>query len=246
MPTPILSGMNRLIISVIILVIGLTSGSLLAQRVSAVKAVNLQDSVKISFTLTDTLPDASYRISVLAITSEDTVELKELSGAYGEGVTPGNREIIWYSYREWQRFRGPVRFQVKAVPHFRFLSPEELQMVRRGKGITFSWYGDFATEDTIRLELYSYETRLQTVARLRGAGEYIWQVPSNLALGDGYRVRLVGLERSPVDEFSQPFIVTRRIPLGAQIGAGATVVAGAIVAYALRWLPKPFLADERD
>ena len=217
-----------------------------AQRISELEAENLQDSVRISYLLSDTLTSSTYQVSLWAITATDTVQLEDLSGAWGDEVAPGRREIVWYAFREWGRYRGPLRFQVRATPNFRFLSPEELQMVRRGKGITFAWYGGNATLDTIELELYAFNERIETLARLDQAEEFIWQVPTNLPLGDGYRVKLTGLKRSDVEEFSQPFVVTRRIPLGIQIGGGAVVVAGAIVAYALRWLPEPFTADEAE
>ncbi len=215
------------------------------QDVGSVKVKDQTDSVEISYVLSDSLEGRSYQVKIFALTPTDTVELTKLKGGVGDQVAAGAYKVTWYARQEWERYRGPLKIEVRALPNFSFIEPRAVQEIRRGQGVAFRWYGENSTLDTLRIDLFHYNNHIDTLDYLNEASEFSWQVPNDLALGEGYRIRIVGLEKSNIEEFSKTFTVTRRIPLTAQITAGGVLVAGAIVAYILRWLPKPILADDR-
>ncbi len=210
-----------------------------AQEVANLRAEDQQDSVQLSYVLADSTPGRTYRVRYYAIREADTVLLRQVAGAVGDSVEPGPQVATWYAYREWQRYRGPVSFQVRAVPNFSFSRPEDETPVRRGKSLTFNWYGGNSTLDTLRVELYSFANLVDTLAYLNRTDEFRWKVPNRLPLGGGYRLKVIGLDTSDVSEFSPYFIVERRIPIAAQIGAAGAVLVGGIVYWILRSLPKP-------
>jgi hypothetical protein len=197
------------------------------------------DSVKIRYQLVDSMMNRSYRVAIFAIRDRDTVKLNLVQGAIGDSIQAGEHEVLWDARREWTRYRGTVRFELRALPNFSFVTPEEQITVRRAKGITLGWYGQNSTLDSIRIDLYRYDEFEQTVDRVKGRGDFAWRIPPKLALGEGYRVRLTNLDTNTKYGYSPYFTVDTRYPLWMKIAPPIAAVAGYFTWLALRLLPPP-------
>lgn len=201
-----------------------------AQTVRNVEAspITGTDFITIKYTLFDTLPNRLFRTSILARTEEGLFELSALSGTLGDSIPLGTHEVIWDAYKDWQRFSGDIRIQVQAIPMFRFEAPIKKVSVKRDEPITFAWYGDNSTLDELRIELYQYNKRLDTLDVISRLDQYTWKVPTTLKPGGGYRIRLVGTPLSSIDAYSREFVIARKIPL-SYIYVGAGVLAAGVV-----------------
>jgi len=226
--------------------LSLLSLPLSAQQIRNLRATNMQDSVRIQYVLEDTLAANSYAITFYAIVGADTIRLRDLKGAVGNDIQPGKHEVTWQAYKEWNRFRGNIRFLIRALPNFTFITPSDSIAVRRASGVQFSWYGANSTLDTLRVELYLYNELQDTLAFLNNTGEFAWKVPPKTPLGDGYRIRVIGLKKSPINEYSPYFTVLPRYPLWTKIALGTAGVAGVVTYYLLRILPPPDDQLERE
>lgn len=210
-----------------------------AQSLRILETNVLTDSVIIRYQLIDSVAGRSYQVGLYAITGNDTTALDRIEGAVGDSIQPGIYTLRWAAYREWDRYRGIVQFQVRALPNFSFLSPENQTTVRRAKGIDFSWYGQNSTLDSLKIDLFRYEEFIQTIDWVKGRGDYAWRVPPKLPMGEGYRIRLTGLEPRVNYGFSPYFIVDNRYPLWMKIAPPVAAATGYVLFLVLRLLPSP-------
>ena len=100
--------------------------------------------------------------------------------------------------------------------------------------------------DTLTLELYQFDKRVAVIGQAIEAPTYTWKVPANLPLGEGYRSKLLGTERSNLDNFSPSFSVIRKIPLYQLIVPAAIVAVGLPTFLLLRRRPLPGAPGDPD
>lgn len=214
----------------IILGILCTTFGLNAQSVRDVSATPIPgtDKVTVGYTLADTLPSRLFRVTIVAATPEGLIPLTALEGTFGDSIPTGTHTATWDAYADWGRFDGEVRIQVQAVPMFRFELPRKRVSVKRDEPIYFAWYGDNSSLDELRVELYQYDKRVDTLTLLVNKANFTWQVPTDLKPGNGYRIRLVGTPLSGIDAYSREFTIQRKVPL-AYLYAGGGVLAAGIV-----------------
>ncbi|GAB4416357.1 MAG: hypothetical protein OHK0039_25690 [Bacteroidia bacterium] len=212
-----------------------------AQSLPEVQATALGDSVSIRYVLPSGSQSSHYQVSVHAILGRDTVKLTRLRGAVGDSISAGEHTLYWQARAELGRYRGPVRFDVQAVPYFTFISPETNTLLRRGKPYTFRWYGGNSAQDTLQLELYQFDRRIGPVAIVSRANTYTWKLPGDMELGEGYRLKLSSTDEAGLTAFSPTFDVQRKTPLWLLIAPPAAAAGGlaAILILARKPLPGP-------
>ncbi|MCI4670073.1 MAG: GPI anchored serine-threonine rich family protein [Bacteroidia bacterium] len=216
---------------------------------SSVQNVNTSledDKIRIKYSLKDSVSARLFSVKLFAKTSSGSIPLTKIEGEYGDNITIGEHEVVWDALAELERFSGNVAIEVQATPEFMFLSPKRDQSVKRGKAVTFSWYGANSTMDQITVELYRYDELLETLGTLNQQGSYTWQVPGDMKASDGYRIKITGTEiTGNMAAFSPPVRVMQKIPvLYKYIGLG-TIVTGATVTVIqlLRALPPIFVPE---
>lgn len=211
-----------------------------AQTITGFQAENMQDSVAITYTLVDSFPGRSYGVSLFGIRGTDTVALELLRGAVGDTILPGTHQIYWRSFEEWQRYRGPVAFYLRAMPNFSFSVPQKDNKVyKRDKPVSFRWYGQNAHQDSLKVELFQYDEKIDSLTTLADAYTYTWKIPMGLRQGEGYRIKLTGTDKTELEAFSPYFAVKRRFPLYVLIAPPVAVVAGVVAAILLTREPLP-------
>ena len=211
------------------------------QEIANLRAELVGDSVRISYDLEDPSANRTYRVAVKGIMDNDTVALKELSGSLGDSIRAGSHEVWWDFVKEKGRYKGTVAFYVQALPDFYITAPDTGKVVKRGKPITFRWYGGNAQYDTLHLELYQYDKRLDSVAVVANATQYTWKVPTNLAPDAGYRIKVIGSDKTQIEDFSNEFAVKRQYPQYVIFVPAALAVGTLVWGIVTDWwkLPPP-------
>lgn len=213
-----------------------------AQSVSQVRAEKVgRDSVRIFYTLEDPSEERTYRIDIFAITDDDTLRLTKVYGDIGDSIRVGAHTAIWNAIGESGRFRGPVMFRVRAIPSFLINDPGEGLTLKKGKPFTFSWYGGNSHLDDLSLILYQYDNVLDTLRVVSEVNQFTWQVPAEVTPGKGYRVRIIGTDKTGINSFTNEFIIARKIPLYYIIAPAVALVGGTAAFLILRRkeLPPP-------
>jgi len=218
-----------------------------AQEITNLRAENQGDSIRISYDLDDPFAARTYTVNIQGIFAEDTVALSALTGSLGDSIRAGSHEVWWNPVSDLGRFKGSVSFYIEALPDFYISAPDTGMTVKRGKPITFKWYGGNAQTDSLKLDLYQYDKFLYSVDVVNNGLQYTWKVPSNLAADDGYRFKISGSDQTDIEAYSAEFSIKRQYPPYMIYLPPILAAGGIIYGFAVRWglLPRPEVLPER-
>ena len=97
------------------------------------------------------------------------------------------------------------------------------KVARKGKVNTIKW----AQENWVngaKLELYNGSSLINVLDINNSSGDFLWNVPKNIALGENYKLKLTDVSNEQKSTFSPEFSIKRGFPLGIKIlGAGALI-----------------------
>jgi hypothetical protein len=217
-----------------------------AQSISNVRAETVEDSVRISYQLNDPAAERTYSVAVVGILDNDTLELEYLRGDIGDSIRAGSHEVWWNFVAEMGRYKGSISFQVLALPDFYITSPDTGQVIKTGKPITLQWYGGDAQNDTLLLELYNYENRLDSIGTAYNATQYKWEIPNKYPPNEGYRIKVTGPNPDRISHFTNEFTIKRAYPRFGILVPPVLVAGGLVWGILTDWwkLPKPLDPDK--
>ncbi|MEM6803189.1 MAG: hypothetical protein AAF696_17415 [Bacteroidota bacterium] len=219
----------------------------LAQNINITDLEALGDSVIIRYDLQDESEERTYTVRIFALIDSDTLELTQIRGSgLGKEISPGSYELSWNALAELERFQGDLSFYITAVPSFFVDNPVEGQRVKLGAPITFQWFGGNSYLDSLTLELYQYDTPIDTIVVVGRTSQYTWKVPKNKSIkpGEGYRMKFMGTPLTDIEGFSNNFVIKGNTPLWAIIAPIGAVLAGT-AAY-LIWGRQPLPPPDDD
>lgn len=152
------------------------------------------------------------------------------------------------SHRENINQFTPVRIdEGEGISNFTFITPDESKNFRRGKTYLLEWKSS-KPDTPVRLELYKGNSLVFVINPVIVGNKFRWTVPSDMALGKNYKIRIVNLKNKDNRKDSPIFKIKRKIPLGLKVGVLAGVAAGAGYYFLIMdegspsqegWLPKP-------
>lgn len=179
----------------------------------------------------DSIPGRIFTVELYAILNQkDTLKLDEVTGDVGPGILAGLNSITWDLEEELGRYKGSIVFEVRATPVFVITRPVESTVLKRGTSYTFFWYGGGSHNDSLTLHLYRYNEYISTLATVSDKNKFIWRIPPNTKIGAGFTLRVLGTDKTGIDEYSAPFIIRRRVPLLYKV-LPPLVVAGGVLFF---------------
>lgn len=131
------------------------------------------------------------------------------------------------SHRENLNQFSPVRIDKgDGISNFTFVTPDEGKNFRRGKTYILEWKSS-QPDTPVRLELYRGNSLVFVINPVIVGNKFRWTVPSDMALGKNYKIRIVNLKNKDNRKDSPTFKIKRKVPLGLKVGILAGVAAGA-------------------
>lgn len=204
---------------------------LLAQGISHVRAQPEGKVVNIVYDLADSTQGKTYTVAVYGLFEKKRSLLTYVEGDVGAGIKAGNgKRIVWSARREFEQFKGTVRFEVEAITVLSPLlmqSPAGRTVYRRGKSYPLTWSGGNGIE-RVTLELYDKKGKNAEIQRTANQGQYVWTVPTRTKPGSDYQLKISGVGEPNNTTLSDVFRIRRKtsplfkvLPLAALISGAA-------------------------
>ena len=216
-------------VCLVVLLPMLFSRPALAQGVSNVRAQSEGKVVGIVYDLADSAQGKTYTVAVYALFKDERTPLTHVEGDVGAGVKAGiGKKIAWSARREFDQFKGSLRFEVEATPVLSpllVLSPAGRTVYRRGKSYPLTWSGGNGVE-RVRLELYDQRGRGTEVQQIANQGQYVWAVPARAKPGE-YKFKISGIDEPNNAALSEGFRIRRKTSPLLKIVPLALLVSGA-------------------
>lgn len=176
-----------------------------------------EDKRKVDFYLSAEVKDGIARVGKIF----EIDEHKDNTQSFVKATVRGDAQTL----EETRQIRAATE---NAQPYaFRGVKPA----YKRGKTYTIQWTGG-SSYDLVQLELVSGNNRSNRIP-LTSAGQntnqFVWTVSPALKAGKQYRFQLEDITKDASRTSSSPFVIKRRIPLGAKVAGG--LVVGASLAY---------------
>lgn len=192
-----------------------------AQSVSNVRAqvdVNNPNQVIITYDLTASALNQTFRIELKSSHDNYALPLTMVSGDVGDNITAGNgKRIFWRAREELGLFNGNLSFEVTSTllaSPLRMLSPRLGQAFDPGTGMQIQWEGGFSNSN-MQLELFKSNLFNQKIATTPNTREYNWQVPADLPQGSDYTIKLYDIS-APADAVMSNTFTVNVSPLATQ------------------------------
>lgn len=210
-----------------------TLSSLFSQEIIDISTKQDGEIISVFYTLVDNveMQKRAYKVELYGIINRtDTVLLKEVDSDVGL-VYAGEHYIRWNIRKEYERFRGRIAFEIRATPVFEITRPvEAMAPLKRGTGSFIKWYGGGSHNDSLTLELYKNDELFAIIDTVSDDNKYLWRIPPRTPVGKDFSIRIVGTEKTGIDEMSDYFGIRRKTPLWLQIVPGAVAgILGAII-----------------
>jgi hypothetical protein len=200
-----------------------------AQRVEIDKIFFMNSKVHVQFNLIDDKSDRSYQIQLYGSTDNYISPLKEVVGAVGVDIYPGeNKEIIWDPFAEYgDDYDDEIALEIRGRVYIPFVKLDDFNYmsIKRGKLYDLTWTGG-SSSNILNIELYNEGNKVAVFSNIANVGEYSLILPKNTRPGKGYKFRISDKKNKDDVVYSKEFKVVRKIPLGIQIGGGVLVAGG--------------------
>lgn len=215
-----------------------------SQSVTNLRAEARGNVVIVTYDLNGTLPGQFFQVTLFSSHNQMAEPVVNVRGDIGENITPGTgKRIMWGAYKELSRFTGELSFKVQAVLTYSPLQkPRVAEKYRRGHAYELAWKGG-VTGENLQLELYRDTILNAVITRTANQGKFTWELPTDLAPGANYRLRVASVRTPANYRFSDVFAIKRKIPNALKILPISVVSAAGIV---LLTLPKPPTPEDPD
>jgi hypothetical protein len=216
----------------IVLLLLLLSGDLLyAQKIVIKKMEMAGDKIIIIYDLEDSNPNNDYLISLFSSQNNFTTALLKVTGDSGPDIRPGSgKKIVWNAHEELGAYKGKLSLEVRGKVYTPVARLNNIAMgdkFKRGKTHSITWKA--GNTDPVHIELLKGGERITGELNRPNNGSFSLYIPTHAAVGDDYIVRITDARNGEDFVVSQPFKVTRKIPLLYKI-LPVAVIGGVIVA----------------
>ena len=200
-----------------------------AQKIAVKKIEMAGDKIIVHYDLDDGNPNNEYQVSLYSSRNSYNAPLAKVSGDVGADVKIGlNKKIIWNVKDELGPYKGKLTLEVRGkvyIPIVRLNNITTKSKFKRGKSHAITWRS--GNSNAIHIELYKGGQRVSGDLNQPNNGSYNLFVPQHAAVGKDYSIRITDSRNAEAVVTSEPFSVTRKVPLLLKI-IPALAVAGVV------------------
>ena len=174
----------------LLLVLLFATFQLSAQRLENIRAeaVNSGDRVIITYDISGPA-GKKYQVKVYSSHNNYTTPLSMVSGDVNEVTAGTGKRIEWNARGEMVEYSGDIIFELRADPVAANLSVKAPSGAKKGKTTTITFDGAPAGQN-VRLDLIKSGVVINQIGNTTDGGRYVWTVPSDVAKGSDYQVRI--------------------------------------------------------
>jgi hypothetical protein len=227
-PNP--EGMSKKLIVVFLLAGTVTY----AQRASIKKVELAGEKIIVYYDLEDSNPGNEYQINLYASQSNFATALTKVKGDVGNEIKAGsNKKIEWNIREELGPYKGKLALEIRGkmfIPIAKINSISEGDKFKRGKNHLLTWKP--GNNNPVNIELLKNGTPVNSQVNQPNNGSYSFFIPQTAVVGNDYTVRITDTKDAENSITSQPFTVSRKVPLLLKVvpivvvGGVAAVLAG--------------------
>jgi hypothetical protein len=208
----------------------LSASTLSAQKLEIKKIEIAGEKIIVHFDLDDNNPNNEYQISLFSSQNNFAKALASVSGDVGAEIKSGvDRKIIWNVKEELGAFNGKLSLEVRGkvfVPVAKINNLTAGSKFKRGKSHTFTWKP--GNSNPVNIDLLKDGQRITGELNQPNNGKFSLFIPEQSSIGKDYTLRITNTRNLEDVVVSQPFSVTRKIPL--LLKAIPIIVVGGVVA----------------
>lgn len=205
-----------------------------AQKASIKKVELAGEKIIVHYDLEDSNPGHEYQINLYASQSNFATALTKVKGDVGNEIKPGpNKRIEWSIMEELGPFKGKLSLEIRGrmfIPVARFNGLSEGEKFKRGKNHTVTWKP--GNNNTVNVELLKGGNVVSSQLDQPNNGTHSFYIPVDAKVGKDYALRITDTRDPQNNITSQPFAVTRKVPLLLKVvpviavGGAAAVLLG--------------------
>ena len=204
------------------------------QKIAVKKIEMAGDKIIVHYDLDDGNPNNEYQISLYSSRNAYNAPLAKVSGDVGPEVKLGfNKKIIWNAKEELGPYKGKLALEIRGkiyAPVARLNNITTKSKFKRGKSHSLTWRS--GNSNAIHIELLKGGQRVGGDLNQPNNGSYSLFIPQHAAVGKDYTIRITDSRNPEEVVVSQPFSVTRKVPMLLKVvpvlavGAAVAVLSG--------------------
>jgi hypothetical protein len=198
-----------------------------AQKIAVKKIEMAGEKIIVHYDLDDGNPNNEYQISLYSSRNAFNAPVAKVTGDVGSDVKIGlNKKIIWNVKEELGPYKGKLTLEVRGkvyVPIVRLNNISTKSKFKRGKSHAITWRA--GNSNAIHVELYKGGQRVAGELNQPNNGSFNLFVPQHAAIGNDYSLKITDSRNSESVVQSEPFSVTRKVPLLLKVVPAVAVAA---------------------
>jgi Ser-Thr-rich glycosyl-phosphatidyl-inositol-anchored membrane family len=217
-----------------------------------IKNLSLEHSVlTIEYDLVDSIPGRFYTVRLYYSGDGFLNPMTKTSGDIGLEVVPGRGKMISWKFQEefGDRPLPKSSFEVRAKTFVPFINTQSINAhtsFKRGRKFDLTWKGG-SQQNILNFDLVRGQKRILTFSNVANVGHHVFEIPTTIKPGKGYRFRISDSKNSDEVVFTKEFKIKRKVPL--TLKSGIVVGVSAILVFLLseseNGLPDPFTPPNR-
>ncbi len=193
----------------------LAATAVYGQKASIKKVELAGEKIIVHYDLEDSNPANEYQINLYASQSNYATALTKVKGDVGNEVKAGsNKKIEWNIREELGPYKGKLALEIRGImfiPIAKINNISEGDKYKRGKSHSINWKP--GNSNPVNIELLKNGQPISSQLNQPNNGAYSLYVPPHTAIGKDYRLRITDTKSSDNVTTSQPFAITRKVPL---------------------------------
>lgn len=201
-----------------------------AQEIKINNVILSGGEVQLYYNLIDERIDRSYSVSLYSSKDNFIQPMEFVSGDVGIDIPVGeNKVVVWDALSELgEDFDKGISLELKGNYYIPFITLDGLEsgkIFKRGKANDLAWSGGRG-DNILNFELYKGDNLVKSFEERPNNGNTSITFPIKVRPGKDYRFRISDSNNRDEVVFSEPFIIKRKIPLGAQLGISFALGVG--------------------